>query len=188
MEDSLAQIRKAFGMLFVLVALAVFSASSASYFVAMHHYPFALHAAIWLGSFGLPFGLYFAKARSKMMLIRSRMKNSVSWPGAIKAVNGSCWAAPFALIGVFPSLLQYLILFGIGLGNMSTYIFMKRFSGISNNEQLIVGAVSLASIPVAFVIDQTLFMDNQMVAVFLSRILIGLSYAFGGIFALFIKK
>ena len=122
------------------------------------------------------------------MLFRSRMKNSVSWPMPVKAVNGACWAVPFALIGVFPSMIQYLILFGIGFGNLSTYIFMRKFSRLVNNEQLMVGVVSLAFVFVAVAIDQTLFVHNQPVAVFLSRILIAISYALGGIFALLAKK
>ncbi|NDB89150.1 MAG: hypothetical protein EB164_09670 [Thaumarchaeota archaeon] len=81
-----------------------------------------------------------------------------------------------------------MILFGIGFGNLSTYIFMRRFSGLINNEQLMVGAASLAFVSVAATIDQTLFVHNQPVAVFLSRILIAISYALGGIFALLAKK
>ena len=65
---------------------------------------------------------------------------------------------------------------------------MRKFSGLVNNEQLMVGVVSLAFVFVAVAIDQTLFVHNQPVAVFLSRILIAISYALGGIFALLAKK
>lgn len=188
LEEQLLQIRRAFGILFVLVAVAVSVASALGLMIAQHGYPTYWYAIVWLGSFGVPFGIYFKKSKERLLMIRQRMKNSVSWPTPVKAVNGACWAVPFALIGVFPSMLQYLILFGIGLGNLSTYIFMRRYSGLANNEQLMVGAVSLASITVAFQIDQTLFVHNQPVAVFLSRILIAISYAMGGIFALLAKK
>jgi hypothetical protein len=188
LEDQLLQIRRAFGILFVLVSVAVIAASALSLVISEHGYPAYWYAPVWLASFGIPFSAYFKKSRAKLMMIRQRMKNSISWPTPIKAVNGACWAAPFALIGVFPSLIQYLILLGIGLGNLSTYIFMRRFSGLANNEQLMIGAVSLAFVGVALQIDQTILLHNQPLAVFLSRILIGISYAMGGVFALLAKK
>ena len=56
--------------------------------------------------------------------------------------------APSA-IGIYPALYQYLILLGIGLGNLSTYLLMKKYNGVNNTEQMIVGLVSIAAIPVA---------------------------------------
>ena len=168
--------------------MAVSVASALSLVVAASGYPVFWYVVIWLASFGIPFGSYFKKSKTKLLMIRQRMKNSVSWPTPVKVVNGLCWALPFALIGAFPSMIQYLILFGIGFGNLSTYIFMRKFSGLVNNEQLMVGAVSLAFVFVAVAIDQTLFVHNQPFAVFLSRILIAISYAMGGIFALLVKK
>ena len=187
MED-LLQIRRAFGILFILVSVAVSVASTLSLIVATSGYPMFWYPMIWLTSFGLSFGAYLKNSRSKLKMIRQRMKNSVSWPTHVKAVNGLCWALPFALIGVFPSMIQYLILFGIGFGNLSTFIFMKKFTCQVNNEQLIVGTMSLLFVPVAASIDQTVFIHNEPVAVFLSRILIAISYAVGGIFALLVKK
>ena len=188
MEDQLLQVRRAFGILFILVSIAVSVASTLSLIISQNGYPTFWYAIVWISSFGIPFGVYFKKSRAKLLLIRQRMKNSVSWPISVKAVNGTCWAAPFALIGVFPSMIQYLILLGIGFGNLSTYIFMRRFSKLVNNEQLMVGAVSLAFVSVAVEIDQTLFAHDQPFAVFLSRILIAISYALGGIFALLARK
>ncbi|MFM7861316.1 MAG: hypothetical protein ACKO7Y_01000 [Candidatus Nitrosotenuis sp.] len=188
MDDQLLHIRRAFGILFVLVSAAVSVASTLSLIISLENYPVFWYAIVWTTSFGIPFGAYFAKSRAKLMMIRQRMKNSVSWSTPVKAVNGLCWALPFALIGIFPSLIQYLILFGIGLGNLSTYILMRKFSGVTNNEQLMVGAASLAFVPAAVQIDQTIFLHNQPFAVFLSRILIAISYALGGIFALLSRK
>ena len=112
----------------------------------------------------------------------------MKWPSSAKAINGLCWAAPFALIGVFPSMYQYLILVGIGLGNFSTYLLMKKYNGLNNRDQMIVGLISLASVPISILIDTTLFVSKHDLAVFLSRILIGLAYAVGGIHALLIKE
>lgn len=187
MENQLSQIRRAFGILFALVSVAVVSASFLSLMISYHNYPAYWYGIVWLGSFAIPFGVYFKKSRANLLLIRQRMKNSVSWPIPIKAINGICWAAPFAMIGVFPFMIQYLILIGIGIGNLSTFIFMKRFSGLQNKEQLIVGASSLAFLILAIQIDQTLLLNNQPLAVFFSRILIAVSYAAGACYALLSK-
>jgi hypothetical protein len=72
---------------------------------------------------------------------------------------------------------------GIGLGNVSTYLFMKKFSGLVNNEQIIVGGIALVAIPIAVLID-TSYVSNQTLAVILSRFMIAVAYGAGGIFAL----
>jgi hypothetical protein len=83
---------------------------------------------------------------------------------------------------------QYLILLGIGLGNLSTYLMMKKYSGLDNREQLIVASISLAAAPVAVVVDSSLFATHQDIAVMVSRILIAGSYAAGGAYALLASK
>src|SRR5262249_44804243 len=116
--------------------------------------------------------------------IKARMKNSVAWPTKVKAINGLCWAAPFAAIGIAPHYYQYLILLGIGLGNLSTYAFLKKYSNLDNPEQLVVGAIALASLPVAAAIDLSLFSSRQDLAVMISRLLIAAAYAAGAALAL----
>ena len=116
------------------------------------------------------------------------MKNSVKWSRNVKAINGLCWAAPFAAIGAFPSLYQYLILLGIGLGNLSTYLFMRKYSGLNNREQIIVALISLSAIPIAIVIDTSSFITSQTIAVITSRILIAIAYGAGGIYAMLAKE
>lgn len=187
MQYSSLEVRRAFGLLFIGVAIAVGSASILSELAFEHKDPIYYYAIIWFGSFTVTFGIIFGKFRQIGSSIRGRMKNSVKWSHPVKAINGLCWAAPFAAIGAVPSLYQYLILLGIGLGNTSTYIFMKKFSGLSNHEQIIVGAISLAAIPLAILID-TLFVSNQTIAVIVSRIMIAVAYGAGGIYALITKK
>lgn len=187
MQDSSLETRRAFGLLFIGVAISVGSASILSEIAFEHQSPIYYYAVIWLGSFAVTFGLILVKFRHILQSIRGRMKNSVKWSYSVKAINGLCWAAPFAAIGVFPHLYQYLILLGIGLGNTSTYTFMKRFSGLANNEQIIVGIISLVAIPVAVLFD-TSFVSNQTVAVIVSRIMIAMAYGAGGIYALASKK
>ncbi len=187
MQDSPLEVRRAFGLLFVGVAIAVGSASILSEMAFAHQSPLYYYIIIWLGSFAITFGVIFGKFRYILQSIRGRMKNSVKWSGPIKAINGLCWAAPFAAIGAFPPLYQYLILLGIGLGNTSTYIFMKKYSGLANHEQIIVGAISLVAIPVAVFVD-TSFVSNQTIAVIVSRLMIAAAYGVGGIYALVAKK
>lgn len=187
MQFSPLEVRRAFGLLFIGVAISVGSASILSEIAFEHKEPIYYYIIIWFGSFALTFGIIFGKFRQIGSSIRGRMKNSVKWPSEIKAINGLCWAAPFAAIGVVPSLYQYLILLGIGLGNTSTYLFMKRFSGIANHEQIIVGIISLAAIPIAILID-TSFVSNQTAAVIVSRLMIALAYGVGGAYALVVKK
>jgi len=62
---------------------------------------------------------------------------------------------------------------------------MKKFSGLNNKEQLLVGIVSLSLILPAFEIDSPLFLDTQAIAVLLSRLFIGVSYAIGCLYALY---
>jgi len=186
MQKSPLEVRRAFGVLFVGVAITVGSASILSEIAFEHKDPIFYYAIIWFGSFAITFGIILGKFRTMLSSIKGRMKNSVKWPPVVKSINGLCWAAPFAAIGVAPHLYQYLILLGIGLGNTSTFLFMKRYSGLVNPEQIIVGAISLAAIPIAILLDTSLI-SNQTTAVITSRIMIAVAYGAGGIFAL-VKK
>ena len=187
MESIQYEIRQIFGFLFICVAAAVAIASITSEIIFLNHLPSYLYGVVWLGTFGIIFGFYFMHFKQKIPLIRNRMKNSLSWPLYVKIVNGSCWAVPFLLIGIFPQYFQYLILLGIGLGNSSTYVFMRIFSHQNNKEQFLVGVIALLAIPLAVEIDTSLFVSHQDIAVLLSRILISISYAIGGTYALFSK-
>ncbi|AFU58866.1 hypothetical protein Ngar_c19340 [Candidatus Nitrososphaera gargensis Ga9.2] len=184
MQNPSVETRRAFGFLFVCVSIVVGAASVMSEFAYINSLPLYYYAIIWLGSFGAVFGAGAAKFRKAAPAIRSRMRTSVKWPSGAKALNGICWAGPFAAIAAFPSFYQYLILLGIGLGNLSTYLLIKKYGNADNREQLIVAVISLAAIPAAVVIDSSLFAMHQDIAVMLSRILIAIAYAAGGAFAL----
>ena len=146
--------------------------------------PSYIYAVIWVASFGAVFGLASIRIRKIAPAIRSRMKGSAAWPHHSKLINGLCWAGPFLAIAAFPSLYQYLILLGIGMGNLSTYLMIKKYKGEDNREQLIVASVSLAAIPIALMIDNTVFASRQDIAVMMSRIMIAASYGAGGLFGL----
>lgn len=182
------QVRRAFGIFFINIAILISCGSILSEIAFRNNLPLYSHGIIWLAVFGLVFGLQSRKFRVIFSSIRQRMKNSTKWPLPIKAINGLCWALPFAFIAFFPEFSQYLLLLGIGLGNISTFIFMKKFSGLKNKEQLIVGGISLALILPAFVIDSSIFPETQDIAVLLSRLFIALAYAIGGVYALYQKE
>jgi hypothetical protein len=95
-----------------------------------------------------------------------------------------CWAGPFAIIAIYPSFLPYLILVGMGSGYISTYLLLKMYNGIGNHEQLFVGLVSLAAIPVTFKVHSSIVAIRGDVATMLSRIFVSLTYTAGGIYAI----
>ena len=188
MEHSALEVRRAFGIFFINIAISISFGSILSEIAFRYNLPLYSYVVIWLIVFGLVFGLQFQKFKIIFSSIRQRMKISTKWPLPIKTINGLCWALPFALIGIFPDISQYLLLLGIGLGNVSTFVFMKKLSGLTNKEQLIVGIVSLVLIFPAFVIDSSIFPETQDIAVLLSRLFIGLSYGIGGLYALYSKQ
>ena len=130
---------------------------------------------------------YSHKRRKILASVRTRMKKSLGWPLHIKIINGLSWAGPFAAISVFHQLYPYLILLGIGLGNMSTYFLIKTYSRNNNKEQYIVGLIALCSIPISIILDNTIFSASYELALFFSRFLIAISYGMGGVYALIAK-
>jgi len=110
----------------------------------------------------------------------------MKWPLSAKIINGLCWTIPFLLIPLFPSIYQFLILAGIGLGNLSTFLLTQKYSNIKNYEQFIVGILSILFIPLAIYIDNSL-LSSQNIAIIISRLMIAISYGIGGIFALVSK-
>jgi hypothetical protein len=129
LQNPAVKSRRAFGFLFISVSIAVGASSVISELASINNLPLYYYAIIWIGSFGAVFGAGAAKFRKAAPAIRGRMKSSMKWSTSAKAANGICWAGPFAAIGAFPAFYQYLILLGIGLGNLSTYLFLKRYGG-----------------------------------------------------------
>jgi len=185
MEYTSQQIRHSFGILFMNVAVSVAGGSILSEIVFLNYSPADYYYYfIWVAVFGLVFGVQFRRFRLILPLIRHRMKKSTSWPISAKSINGICWSLPFAAIVIFPEFTQYLILLGIGLGNISTFVFLKKFSGLGNVEQLLVGMISIIMLPVAFEINLLVFSEHQDIAILFSRIFISMAYAIGGSYAL----
>jgi hypothetical protein len=184
-ESQIIEARRAFGILFVTVAMAVAIGTILTEIAFLNNASLYYYAIIWLGSFSITFGAVFSKIRKSIRSIQGRMKNSMKWPTNAKAINGICWACPFAIIPLFPHFYQFLVLLGIGAGNFSTYLFMKIYNSANYREQMMVGLISLAAIPIALGIDMTFFISRQDVAIMISRISISIAYGVAGIYALF---
>jgi hypothetical protein len=176
--------RHAFGLLFLGVSIAVGVGSVLTEVVVMKRLPNFYYSLIWTTSFVLTFGIIFVRFRKLISYIPIRMKNSIKWPNNAKAVNGVCWAVPFIAIPIFMHFYQFLILLGIGLGNISTYLLMRKYNKLDNREQMIVGLISLFAIPIAIGIDSILFVARQDIALMVSRVLISVAYGVGGIYAI----
>ena len=119
-ESQIIEARRAFGILFVTVAMAVAIGTILTEIAFLRNTPLYYYAIIWLGSFSITFGAAFPKIRKSIRSIQGRMKNSMKWPTNAKAINGICWAGPFAIIPLFPHFYQFLVLLGIGSGNFSS--------------------------------------------------------------------
>ena len=187
-NPSINDTRRAFGILFLAVSAAIGFGSVLTEIAFIRRLPNFSYLIIWVASFAVTFGVLFAKFRRSICVIRNRMKSSIKWPANVKAVNGLCWAGPFIAIPIFIHFYQFLILLGIGLGNISTYLFMRKYNKLDNREQMIVGLISLFAIPFAIWIDSIMFSTRQDIAVMTSRILISVAYGTGGIYAITSKS
>jgi hypothetical protein len=104
----------------------------------------------------------------------------------MKIINGFCWAAPFGLGALLPSIHEYLILAGIGLGNLSTFMIFMINNKLKNMDQFIVGLTSIISIGIIILLYKENIIDKSS-GDFLARILISVAYGIGGIYSSMIK-
>ena len=176
---------RAFGFLFISIAIAVLSGTVINEFLIAHHIPIYYQLLSWILVFVFVLGITFTKMKNLFRSIRNRMKNSIGWPLHVKIINGLSWAGPFLFIPIFHPITHYLILLGIGAGNISTYFLTEHYSNYNNKEQFIVGILAIIMIPVLFLVDALLapVIVHQHVLT-LSRIFVAISYGIGGIYAL----
>lgn len=178
--------RKSFGIFFISISVAIIVGSLFSEIIELIKLHHIFHFIAWTFIFGIIMTILIIKYKRIFLLIRNRMKTSMKWPLSAKIINGLCWTIPFLLIPLFPSIYQFLILAGIGLGNLSTFLLTQKYSNIKNYEQFIVGILSILFIPLAIYIDNSL-LSSQNIAIIISRLMIAISYGIGGIFALVSK-
>ena len=187
-ENNNSEQHSIFGVFFIFISLSIALAAIVSEIASLNKVALYYYVIIWIGSFAVTFVSLFHDKSNLIYALQRRMKNSLRWSTNAKILNGVCWAGPFATIAIFPSFLPYLVLLGIGLGNISTYLLLKRFNGISGHEQLIVGLVSLAAIPVTFEVHSSIVVIRGDVARMLSRSFVSLACAAGGIYAIKTKN
>jgi hypothetical protein len=120
---------------------------------------------------------------SMRQVFRDRVSTSISWPFLIKLINGLTWALPFLLIPFFPKYYPFLLLTGLSLGNISTFIFLKKYSKIFSIEQLITGALLLSSLLIVTIYYNST--DHYEIILFFTRVMISVSYGIGGLVGYF---
>ncbi len=179
MDYSIGEVRRAFGIFFISIAIGVAVAASLTEAAFRYHVANYVYPLIWIGILAGTISASKFKHPDMFKAMRERFKQSVNWSARIKAVNGICWAVPFAVIPLFPDDYSYLILLGIGLGNTSTYLITRKVNSISFSEQLIVGTISLAVLPVVILLGSSHTLSNDMLQ-FLARLFIALAYGAGG--------
>jgi hypothetical protein len=196
-SSSTGQGNRLFGIFFIAISIAVALASVLTEITFLNKWPLYYSVVIWIGSFVITFIFLLYNRRNLIWSsLRDRLKNGIKWPLHAKIINGISWAGPFSIIAVLPSLFPYLILAGIGFGNISTYLLLKKYRNINYNNhnssdnsqgQLIVGLISLIAIPIVFEVYIMLTIREDIAAL-LSRYLISFAYAVGGIYDIMIKK
>jgi hypothetical protein len=174
------------GILFIFISLAVFSATIISYIIDLKVDYFFIHILVWILCFFIYFLIFKSKIIQSLHIIRNKIRKSTGWSPMMKLINGLCWAAPFGLGALIPSIHEYLILAGIGLGNLSTFIIFMVNDKIKNTDQFIVGFISIMSIGII------IFLYNDDIIAkssgdFLARILISVAYGIGGIYSSTVK-
>jgi hypothetical protein len=171
------------GMIFIYISLSILTATiiSAIFSREINYY---FYAMIWIGSFLGFFLLFRTRIIDSVKTIKTRIKKSTGWPLTIKIINGICWAGPFFFAVFMPVIHEFLILLGIGLGNISTALIFLKYNRLKNKDQMIVGLICLISIVIIMVLYQY-DLVAKVQGEFLARILISIAYGIGGVYSLF---
>ncbi len=174
---------KVFSFLFLFISLWFGLASVFTHLIFIYRLDYSFYYIAWTSSLAFSLVIFLKPITSRRKLLRERFSKSTSWPHFVKLINGVAWALPFVLIPFFHKYYPFLLLAGLSMGNLSTFIFLKRYSKISNIEQLIAGSILLSSL-FGILIYYSYFSDYEAV-LFSSRFLIALSYGLGGIIGYF---
>ena len=174
---------RVFSFMFFFISLWFGLSSILSHIVFVYNLDYFYYYLIWTSCFAISLLLFLKPLMSMRSVIRDRVSTSISWPFAIKLINGLTWALPFVLIPFFQKYYPFLLLTGLSLGNISTFIFLKRYSKIYSIEQLITGSLILSSLFSILIYYN--YTDNYEQTLFLTRVMISISYALGGLVGYF---
>lgn len=171
---------RVFSFLFLFISLWIGLSAILSHFVFIYDLNYSFHYVVWISAFIFSLMIFLRPLLSTRKSLRERFSKSVSWPHFVKLVNGLTWALPFTLIPFFPKDYPFLLLTGLSSGNISTFIFLRRYSQLYSIEQIVTGSVLLISLFCILILYYGYLVDYESI-LFTSRILISLSYGLGGV-------
>ncbi|MEM3084197.1 MAG: hypothetical protein QXU32_09700 [Nitrososphaerales archaeon] len=146
------------------------------YNVSLYLYPI-----IWIVVLS---GVIFAfrlKYANMFAIVGFRFRQSLCLPFRLRLVDGICWAVLFAIITLFPNHRFYLILLGIGLGNTSSFLVMRKIVSVNFYEHLIVRLISLVTLPMVIGLHSLHLLSAHLLE-FLGRLFIAFAYVAGGMY------
>lgn len=171
---------KVFSYLFLFISLWIGLATILSHLVLTFGLSYSFYYLIWISTFIFSLMIFIKPILSQRKSLKDRFSKSVSWPHYVKLINGLTWALPFVFIPFFHKDYPFLLLTGLSCGNVSTFIFLKRYSQINNIEQIITGSILLSSLIGILILYYGYSLDYESL-LYITRILISLSYGIGGI-------
>jgi hypothetical protein len=174
---------RVFSFIFFFISVWFGLSSILSHIVFVYNFNYFYYYIIWIGCFVVSLLLFLKPIVSMRQVFRDRVSTSISWPFLIKLINGLTWALPFLLIPFFPKYYPFLLLTGLSLGNISTFIFLKKYSKIFSIEQLITGSLLLSSLLIVTIYYN--FTDHYEIILFFTRVMISISYGIGGLVGYF---
>ena len=171
---------KVFSYLFLFISVWIGLATILSHLVLTYGLSYSFYYLIWISTFIFSLMIFIKPILSERKSLKDRFSKSVSWPHFVKLINGLTWALPFVFIPFFHKDYPFLLLTGLSSGNISTFIFLKRYSQINNIEQIITGSILLSSLIGILILYYGYSLDYESL-LYITRILISLSYGIGGI-------
>jgi len=171
---------KVFSYLFLFISLWIGLATILSHLVLTFGLSYSFYYLIWISTFIFSLMIFLKPILSQRKTLKDRFSKSVSWPHVVKLINGLTWALPFVFIPFFHKDYPFLLLTGLSSGNISTFIFLRRYSQINNIEQIITGTILLSSLIGILILYYGYSLDYESL-LYITRILISLSYGIGGI-------
>ena len=171
---------KVFSYLFLFISVWFGLATILSHLVLTYGLSYSFYYLIWISTFIFSLIIFIKPILSQRKSLKDRFSKSVSWPHFVKLVNGLTWALPFVFIPFFHKDYPFLLLTGLSSGNISTFIFLKRYSQINNIEQIITGSILLSSLIGILILYYGYSLDYESL-LYITRILISFSYGIGGI-------
>jgi hypothetical protein len=171
---------RVFSFLYLFISLWIGLSAILSHLVFIYDLNYSFYYVVWISAFIFSLLLFLKPLLSTRKSLRERFSRSVSWPHFVKLINGLTWALPFTLIPFFQKDYPFLLLTGLSSGNISTFIFLRRYSQIHSIEQIVTGSALLISLFCILILYHGYLVDYESI-LFTSRILISLSYGLGGI-------